>query len=171
MVLFSFRTILEKHQFSPLNDLEKNNDTGLLRLADKKNFGSPEVIAHMESLERDIVAYFKSRNEDSSVKINEAQQPSLVKAEPSVAAKTQPHRSGGSTLTTITPSVWSSGPAGTHVDDDNPYGGDPLEHAHHHDDGEHHQHHHDDEHHQHDDGGEGRGELDNTGYGGPGSFY
>jgi len=84
----------------------------------------------MESLERDIVAYFKSRNEDSTVKINQAQRPPPAKAKPFVAAKTQPHRSGGFKPTTIPsskwsgssrPHVWSSGPSGTHVDDHNPY--------------------------------------------------
>jgi hypothetical protein len=148
MILFSFRTILEKHQFSPLNDLEKDDDTGLIRLADKKKFGRPDLITHMESLERDIVAYFKSRNEDSSVKTNQAQQPSPAKAKPSIAAKTQPHRSR--------PDVESSDPADTNVDDDNPDCGNSSEDEHHHDGAEHHDsgdehhhHHHDDEHHHH----------------------
>jgi hypothetical protein len=136
--------ILEKHQFSPLNDLEKNDDSGLLRLADKKNFGRPELVAHIEALERDIVAYFKSRNEDNNIKGDQIQRPPPVKTKPFVAAKTQPHRGGAmkppsrSTGGSNRPHIWSSGPSGTHVDDDNPYWNQCCCPGHHHQPGNHH---------------------------------
>jgi hypothetical protein len=128
-ISFSLRTILEKHQFSPLNDLEKNDDTGLLRLADKTRFGQPELVAHIEALERDIVAYFKARNEDNNIKGVQVQHPP-PKAKPFVAARTQPHRGGAMKSAAfapnklgvgIRPHMWTSGASGTHVDDDNPY--------------------------------------------------
>lgn len=184
---FYFRAILEKHKFSPLNDLVKNENTGLLRLADKNNFGNYEMAARIEALEADIVAYFKSRNEDSTRRTAPVEPPAPLKKKPLVPPKNQSNRGGGGIRSTgFKPSrsggglghqIWSSGPAGTHVDDDNPYLDqctcpghhhhhdnhdcpcsphhmddqqcwDSSEHHHHHED--HHQHH-DDHHHHHDD--------------------
>ncbi|CAF1268405.1 unnamed protein product [Rotaria sordida] len=180
--------IIEKYQYSPQNDLQKNDDTGLLRLADKSHLGYPEMLARMEALERDIVAYFKSRNEDDTTRRIPVQPPFAIKKQPFVATKTQTHR-GGVIKSTKFPSsysrggtrphIWSSGPAGTHVDDDDSYlhhctcpghhhhpdnhdcpcsphhmddqhCWNPSEHEHHHHDDDHH-HHHDDHHHHHDD--------------------
>ncbi|CAF0761049.1 unnamed protein product [Rotaria sp. Silwood1] len=180
-------SILEKYQYSPQNDLEKNNDTGLIRLADKNRLQYPEAIARMEALERDIVAYFKSRNEDDTQRRIVAQPPPAIRKQPFIATKTQTHRRGVIKSTALPsshwkggarPQIWSSGPAGTHVDDDNPYWHqctcpghhhhdnhncpcsshhiddqhcwNPSGHEdhHHHDD---HDHHHDDHHHHHDD--------------------
>jgi hypothetical protein len=166
--------------------LEKNDGTGLLRLADKTNFGNREMVAHIEALERDIVEYFKSRNEDNTQRSIPVQPPPPIKTKPSVAVKAQPHRGGGVLKTTtfssnkgrggIRPPIWSSGPAGTHVDDNYPYLDqctcpghhhhpdnhdcpcaphhtddqhcwDSTEHHHHNDDHPHHQN--DDQHHHH----------------------
>ncbi len=63
----NFRGILEKHQFSPFNDLMRHGQTGLLQLVDGK--------ARIESLEADIVEYFKSRNEDSTTRTTVSQTP------------------------------------------------------------------------------------------------
>jgi hypothetical protein len=148
-----------------LNDLEKNDNTGLLRLADKRTFGRPDLVAQIEALEADIVAYFKSRKEDNNVKTDQVQRPPPVKTKPFVAAKTQPHRGGGGfkptkfpssgTTGSSRPQIWSSGPSGTHVDDhSSDSSDDEHHHHHHHHDDEHHQHHHGDEHHQHHHGDE-----------------
>lgn len=61
----NFREILENHQFSPLSDLMKHGETGLLRLADENKC---KLYARIESMEADIVEYFKSRNEDSTTR-------------------------------------------------------------------------------------------------------
>jgi hypothetical protein len=89
------------------------------------------MVAHIEALERDIVEYFKSRNEDNTQRSIPVQPPPPIKTKPSVAVKAQPHRGGGVLKTTtfssnkgrggIRPPIWSSGPAGTHVDDNYPY--------------------------------------------------
>ncbi|CAF1327579.1 unnamed protein product [Adineta ricciae] len=124
--------ILERHQFSPINDLEKNNDTGLIRLANKSHLGQLEV-QRMEMLERDIVAYFQSRNEDKKTKTtSHPQPPPPVKSTPSKPSKPLPSRATGGGLkptkfntpySTRPPGyhIWSSGPSGSHVDDHNPY--------------------------------------------------
>ena len=175
-----------------MNDLEKNDDTGLLRLADKRRFGHADLVAQVEALERDIVEYFKSRNEDKQANTNPIQRPKPVPTKPFVPAKTQDHRragprgggGGASKPSRLLPSrfpggthqthLWTSGHAGTHVDDDYPYGHpddqycpDPDDDHHHHcDDNDDHHHHHDHhndhhDHHHHDD----------YSYGGAGSFY
>ena len=157
--MIRFRTILTKHQYSPLNDLEKNDDTGVLRLADKRRFGQPELVVKIEAFERDIVNYFKSRNEDNKTKTNPVQRPTPSKTKPYVSPRTQGNRGGGGGFrpsATNRPQIWSSGPSGTHVDDHHPY--DPNcpdpdygHHHHHHDDDHHHHHHHGDHHHHHHD--------------------
>ncbi len=144
------RSILIKHKFSPLNDLEKSNDTGILRLADKRRLGRPELVARIEALEHDIVNYFKSRNEDKETK-TPAQRPTPTKTQPSVPVKTQGHRVGGSgggfrPSPMHRPQIWSSGSSGTHVD----YEDNQNHHHHPHDDQHHHHHHHDQHHHDND---------------------
>ena len=62
---FSLRSILELYQFSPLRDLEKNNQLGLLRLADPKRLNEPERGKRLEDLEKTIISHFRSRNEDN----------------------------------------------------------------------------------------------------------
>ncbi|CAF2901744.1 unnamed protein product [Rotaria sp. Silwood2] len=179
MIHFCLRSIIEKYQYSPQNDLQKNDDTGLLRLADKSHLGNSEMIARMEALERDIITYFKSRNEDDTGKRIPAQHPSTVKKQPFIAPKIQVHRAGVIKSTAFPsshgrggtrPHIWSSGPAGTHVDDDNPYFNQCTCPGHHHPDNQdcpcspHHMddqhcwdsaepehHHHQDEHHHHPD--------------------
>ncbi|CAF1604142.1 unnamed protein product [Rotaria magnacalcarata] len=122
--------ILERNEYSPINHLEKNDDTRLLRLADKKHLGHPEIVARIEALERDIVNYFKSRNEDDNLKRIPVQPPPIAKKTPFIANKTQTHRSNASKPTGFKssnwragsgPHIWSSGPSGTHVDDHDPY--------------------------------------------------
>ncbi|CAF2671069.1 unnamed protein product [Rotaria sp. Silwood2] len=58
-------TILERCQFSPLKDLEKNNQTGLLRLTDYSRSEEVEAKKRSESIEKMIISYFRSRNEDN----------------------------------------------------------------------------------------------------------
>jgi hypothetical protein len=123
-----FRAILEKHQFSPMNDLETNNSNGLVRLADRRDAAQPGVITRLAALERDIVAYFRSRHEDSNV--SEAPGTHAAsKKRPPMAGRAPPHRSNMMRApgSSSGPSrggpkfpLWTSGPSGTHVDDDNP---------------------------------------------------
>ncbi|CAF0868782.1 unnamed protein product [Rotaria sordida] len=57
-------SILERFQFSPLKDLEKHNQTGLLRLTDYRRLEQTEAKTRSESIEKMIISYFRSRNED-----------------------------------------------------------------------------------------------------------
>jgi hypothetical protein len=64
-LFFVQRSILENFQFSPLKDLEKNNQTGLIRLTDRHQLGHTEFGKRLESFEKAIISYFRSRNEDN----------------------------------------------------------------------------------------------------------
>jgi hypothetical protein len=110
-----------------LRDLQKNGDTGLIRLTDETYSGHPESVKRIEALERDIVAYFQSRKEDNNAKSIVKQPPPSTKTKPVIS---KPHRSTGFKAPIISssqrgtgnrPLIWSSGPAGTHVDDHDPY--------------------------------------------------
>ena len=98
-----------------------------MRLIDKTNYGEYQMAMRMEALELDIVEYFKSRNEDNSSSSISKQLPHPIKGEPFRAAKTQPHRKRDHRPSKFpshhrhgikAPHLWTSGPAGTHVDDD-----------------------------------------------------
>ncbi len=47
-----------------MKDLEKNNQTGLLRLTDRRQLGHTEAGKRLEAFEKAIVSYFRSRKED-----------------------------------------------------------------------------------------------------------
>ena len=59
------RSILERAQFSPLKDLERNEKLGLVRLAHSTFLQSTESARRLVEFEKSIIAYFRSRNEDS----------------------------------------------------------------------------------------------------------
>ncbi|CAF0720817.1 unnamed protein product [Adineta steineri] len=58
-------SILENFQFSPLKDLEKNDQTGLIRLTERHSSYQIDEMKRLESFEKGIIAYFRSRNEDN----------------------------------------------------------------------------------------------------------
>ncbi|CAF4689128.1 unnamed protein product [Rotaria socialis] len=58
-------SILERHQFSPSKDLERNTETDVIGLVSRRNIGKLQMSVRMIALERDIVTYFQSRKEDS----------------------------------------------------------------------------------------------------------
>ncbi len=60
-----FRSLLEESHFSPLIDLEKNDKTGLIRLVDHNCLGQPKSALRLENLEKNIIKYFRSRDEDN----------------------------------------------------------------------------------------------------------
>lgn len=60
-----FRSILERCQFSPTKDLEKNNQTGLIRLADYRHSGDTNAVQRIEGIEKVVISYFRSRKEDN----------------------------------------------------------------------------------------------------------
>ena len=104
------------------------------------------MVARMEAIERDLVAYFRSRNEDKNVRNIPMQRVPPGKTKPFVANKTQTHRGGTLRTTTFAsrpfiggtrPHVWSSGPSGTHVDDHDPYWDQCTCPGHHHHPGNH----------------------------------
>lgn len=173
--------ILEKHQFSPLTDLAKEKKSGLIRLANDGYYGVSNVETRLKALERDIVNYFKSREEDNR------QQNPLPRGNPAVDPKKQKPPPSRGRVGGFVPKlhsnthhsnrpIWSSGPHGTHIDDPHPYC-DPCicpghihcadnhacpcppdhhphdhhDHHHHHDEGDHHHHHYDGDHHHHHD--------------------
>jgi hypothetical protein len=63
--LYSSRSILERYQFSPLRDLEKNRRTGLIRLISVNDNEQSEYAMLIGYLQQAIVDYFRSRNEDN----------------------------------------------------------------------------------------------------------
>ena len=65
-ILRLFRSILEQFKFSPLRDLEKNNETGIIRLANPLRLTDPQQITRLEDFEKRIVSYFRRRNEDNT---------------------------------------------------------------------------------------------------------
>lgn len=66
---FYCRGILERYQFAPSKDLERNNQTGIIGLVNKRSIGKLQLSVRMIALERDIVAYFLSRKEDSTFNV------------------------------------------------------------------------------------------------------
>jgi hypothetical protein len=60
-----FRSLLEESHFSPLIDLEKNDKTGLIRLVDHNCLGQPQSALRLETLETNIIKYFRARDEDN----------------------------------------------------------------------------------------------------------
>jgi hypothetical protein len=193
-VRLSSRTILEKHQFSPLNDLVKDKHTGVIALTDPSRSSVMVDAARIQILERDIINYFGSRDEDSRA------QPVRP---PVSSANQKTRRSGATHRTTERPPkftghasnthFWTSGPSGTHVDHSYPF----YEHCscpgHQHHPGNHHcpcstdcdidqhenshvtdDHHHHHHHHYHDTVGNepsAHGASTNVDAYGPGSFY
>ena len=59
------RSILERAQFSPLKDLEKNEKLGLVRLAHPTYSQGTENAQRLIKFEKAVIAYFRSRNDDS----------------------------------------------------------------------------------------------------------
>lgn len=68
LFFFFFRSLLETAQFSPLIDLEKNDQTGLLRFIDHYCLGQRVSAKRIEILEKSFVDYFRSRDEDNTKK-------------------------------------------------------------------------------------------------------
>ncbi|CAF3006613.1 unnamed protein product [Rotaria socialis] len=58
-------SLLERFQFSPLNDLEKNSHTELLRLAGYDDPDQSKSAERLQLLETNIVNYFRLRDEDN----------------------------------------------------------------------------------------------------------
>jgi hypothetical protein len=65
MKFLFFRSLLQDSQFSPLIDLERNDQTGLLRLIDHYCLGEPKSAKRLELFEKNLVKYFRSRDEDN----------------------------------------------------------------------------------------------------------
>jgi hypothetical protein len=62
---FFFRSILLDYRFSPIKDLERNNRSGVIHLANKHLFGLSVGTGRTEKMQQAIVRYFLSRNEDN----------------------------------------------------------------------------------------------------------
>lgn len=56
---------MDQFQFSPLIDLEKNDKTGLLRFTDHYCLGQRVSAKRIELLEKSVIKYFRSRDEDN----------------------------------------------------------------------------------------------------------
>ncbi|CAF3405719.1 unnamed protein product [Rotaria sp. Silwood1] len=61
-------SLLERFQFSPLTDLEKNDRTGLLRLTDTYPYNQSNLVQRLKLLETNIINYFRLRDEDNMKK-------------------------------------------------------------------------------------------------------
>ena len=62
------RSLLERYQFSPFADLEKNNRTGLLRLTDHRRSKQMQSIERLASFQKDIISYFQSSADNEAHK-------------------------------------------------------------------------------------------------------
>jgi len=60
-----FRSLIEESHFSPLTDLEKNNETGLLRFTRQSRLTRINSSKRLELLEQNLIKYFRSRDEDN----------------------------------------------------------------------------------------------------------
>lgn len=63
---FSFRKVLENFQFSPIKHLEKNGQTGLLRLSTTNLRTPQDTSATLTEFQQTIISYFRSRDEDNT---------------------------------------------------------------------------------------------------------
>ena len=81
---YFFRSILEKFQFSPLRYLEKNDRLGLIRLREEPDLGRTPDTKRLETFEKAIIAYFRSRNEDTIKRPIPAINPSAKKSKSQV---------------------------------------------------------------------------------------
>ncbi|CAF1313602.1 unnamed protein product [Adineta steineri] len=57
--------ILSHYQFSPLNDLTRDRQSGVIYLANKRRLSAPIGVTRVKKIESEIVSYFISRNEDN----------------------------------------------------------------------------------------------------------
>ncbi len=65
LIFLFYRSLLEDSRFSPLVDLERNDKTGLLRFKDHNCSGQRISAKRIESLEQNLVKYFRLRDEDN----------------------------------------------------------------------------------------------------------
>ena len=56
---------MEEFKFSPLIDLEKNDKIGLLRFTDHYCLGQRVSAKRIELFEKNVIKYFRSRDEDN----------------------------------------------------------------------------------------------------------
>jgi hypothetical protein len=65
IICYIFRALLEQYRFSPLVDLEKNDKTGVLRFTNHNRFNKTKSAKRDEALEKEIIKYFLTRDEDN----------------------------------------------------------------------------------------------------------
>lgn len=91
--LFFLRKILENFQFSPIRHLEKNGQTGLLRLATSASRTERDLSETLTEFQETIIAYFRSRNEDNTKRavptINLKMEPAIP-VKPAAVTMTKP---------------------------------------------------------------------------------
>lgn len=81
---------METAQFSPLIDLEKNGQTGLLRFTDHYRLGRRVSAKRIEMLERNILNYFRSRDEDNTKKPVPTINTTVMTSGPIIASSSSP---------------------------------------------------------------------------------
>ena len=85
--LACFRSALEQHQYSPLIDLEKNDQTGLIRLTDHQSHGDGNSAKRVKRLQDHLIRYFQSRHEEKEEKALSTVNTAIKSSKPIVSSK------------------------------------------------------------------------------------
>jgi hypothetical protein len=103
-----FRSLVEDSHFSPLIDLEKNDSTGLLRFTDHICSGQRISAKRIESLEKNLVKYFRTRDEDNIKKPIPTINTTVMTTRPTTASSHDVFRSNDDLSTRMDESINSS---------------------------------------------------------------
>ena len=81
------RLALEQYQYSPLIDLEKNDETGLIRLTDHLRYGDVDSAKRVKRLQDHLNRSFQSRHEDKDEKPIATVNTTIKSSRPIVSSK------------------------------------------------------------------------------------
>lgn len=81
------RSALAQHHYSPLIDLEKNDETGLIRLTNHQRYGDVDSAKRVKRLQDHLIRYFQSRQEDWDEKPIATVNTTIKSSKPIVSSK------------------------------------------------------------------------------------
>ena len=105
---FLSRSLLEDAHFSPLVDLERNNKIGLLRFTDHYSSGQRISAKRIEILEKNIINYFRSRDEDNIKKPLPTTNTTVMTSRPITASSDEVFRSNDGQTSSLNDTINSS---------------------------------------------------------------
>ena len=106
--LFACRSLIKDSRFSPLIDLERNDGTGLLRFTDHMCTGQRISAKRIDSLQRNLIKYFRARDEDNVKKPIPTINTTVMTTRPTTATSHDVVRSNDDISTRIDDSINSS---------------------------------------------------------------